>query len=226
MPVNNTEPLSVYRAGPGYAPCLAEMLLAASRGHLKRGFLDALLSLPEPRILKLLTLMASAQPQRWARIENAFVALVDGVCAGIAVARPATNAPELLEPKALFQAGAALKLTTQHIEAILVRQAQLCNAQPARTEPLAPGVWFVDCIGVRYENRSAGVGRALLSRIIEESAPAGATALETWCVMGNTRAQGLFTALGFTVEQQRLYPADRQAAWGQGVQRLRLDLRA
>ncbi len=197
MPVNNTEPLSIYRAGPGYAKCLADMILAASRAPHKRGYLDHLLhGAATDEVLRLLAALAVHPRQQWGRLDNTWMALVDGVCAGTATFRPAAQVEEFpFSPPALLLAASGLGLERVAAEA-LDRQRMLLDALPSGQVP-PPGTWRLDYLGVRYENRGAGVGRGLMLRALDEVRAAGGRALELYCQGGNDRAAGLFAALGF-----------------------------
>jgi len=198
MPVNNTEPLSVYPAGPGYAPCLAAMILASSRAHRLRGFVDRLLDLREPAILKLLARLALDPGQLCGRIDNAYVALVDGVCAGMVTVRPAGRLEEYpFSPGALEEAASALRLDAAWTGRVLERQRDFVSGLPRSREPMQEGVWFVEHLAVRYENRSAGVARGLLDRVGADARGAGGTVLELYCETGNARAEALCATLGF-----------------------------
>ena len=224
MPVNNTEPLSVYRAGPGYAKCLAEMILLASRSHHKRGFLDHLTGLPEPVILKMLAGLAMHPAQPWGRIDNTYVALVDGVCSGTVTVREDISTPDYpFSPSALEDLAPGLGLHPEHVADILSRQRAFVNALPAVTEPASPGTWLVEYLGVRRENRAAGVARGLMARTAQEVRAAGGKALELYCDLGNRRAERLFAALGYTLVKLYRYGPGMDA-YGEGVSLLTLTL--
>lgn len=222
MPVNNTEPLSVYRAGPGYAHCLAGMILSACRGHLKRGFLDDITGLPEPDILALLARLALHPAQPWGRIDNSYVALVDGVCSGMVTVREEIVCLDYpFAPEALQDAADALGFEPGVAEGILTRQRAFVAQLAAFSEPVFPGGWLVEYISTRYENRSAGVAYALMARAEADIRAAGGAALEAYCDMGNTRAERLFASLGFTLVKEYLYIPEMRPFWGDGTRRLR-----
>jgi GNAT superfamily N-acetyltransferase len=222
MPVNNTEPLSVYRAGPGYAHCLAGMILSACRGHLKRGFLDDITGLAELDILALLAALAKHPGQPWGRIDNSYVALVDGVCSGMVTVREEIVRPDYpFAPGPLREAAGKLGITPEAVEAILARQRAFVEQLPAFTEPVFPGGWLVEYVSTRYENRSAGVARALMARAEADIRAAGGSALEAYCDMGNTRAERLFASLGFTLVKEYFYIPEMRPLWGEGTRRLR-----
>lgn len=223
MPVNNTEPLSIYRAGPGYAHCLAEMMLMATRAHHKRGILDYLLGLPEPMILRVMARLAMHPAQAWGRIDNTFVALVDGVCAGTATVRPAVPFGEFpYSPMPFCEVAAELRIPPEFVEAALKRQKSLMAWLAPGDDPEPPGMWLLEYLGVRRPFRAAGVGRGLMRRVIEEVRTAGGTGLELYCEIGNVRAERLYASLGFTVLHEYIYDADAVAFGGVGVRQLRL----
>lgn len=225
MPVDNTEPLSVYKAGPGYAPCLAKMILAATRGHRKRGFLDLLTGLPEPNILRLLALLAVHPAQPWGRLDNTWVALVDGVCAGtVTMCSDIHTRDYPFSPLALADAAGSLGIPPVQVSDILARQKAFVDQLAAFDEPAPAGTWLVEYLGVRPENRAGGVARGLMARAAREVKNAGGTALELYCDVGNVRAERLFAALGFTLASLYRYGPGFEA-YGEGVRRLRLDLR-
>jgi len=224
MPVDNTEPLSVYRAGPGYARCLADMILLASRSHHKRGFLDHLTGLPEPLILNLLARLAMHPAQLWGRIDNTYVALVDGVCSGTVTVREDISTPDYpFSPHALRDLAPGLGLTDEDVAGIVSRQQAFVNAMPAVTEPATPGTWLVEYLGVRRENRAGGVARGLMARVEQDLRAAGAKALELYCDLGNTRAERLFSTLGFTLVREYRYGPGMEI-YGEGVSLLKLEL--
>lgn len=224
MPVNNTEPLSVYRAGPGYARCLAEMIVMASRGHNRRGYLDRLLDMPEERITDVLAALAMHPGQLWGRIDNAFVALVDGVCSGMATAREAASMGEFpFSREAFEEVGARLKLAPEAVAQVLERQDELAVRFEASRTRFAPGTWLVEYVAVRRENRAGGVARGLMERIAAEAAAAGGKGLELFCEMGNVRAERLYASLGFRPVWEYRYPGEL-AGQGQGIRRLRREL--
>jgi GNAT superfamily N-acetyltransferase len=224
MPVNNTEPLSVYRAGPGYAKCLAGMILAACRAHRKRGFLDYLLELPDGDIVRLLTLLAAHPAQQWGRIDETYVALVDGVCSGtVTVSREKYTRDYPFTPEALTEVASRLGLAPGLVAEILARQKAYVDQMPAFDEPVPPGTWLVEYLGVRPENRAAGVARGLMARATREVRDAGGSALELYCDIGNTRAERLFASLGFFLVKEYRYRPEL-ADLGDGARRLRLEL--
>jgi len=225
MPVNNTEPLSVYRAGPGYAKCLADMILLASRGHRKRGFLDHLTGLPEPEIIRLLSILAMHPDQPWGRIDNTYVALVDGVCSGTVTVRPELASRDYpFDPTALEDACARMGLAPGQAREILARQEAYVAGLSVFEEEALPGAWLVEYLGVRRENQAGGAARGLLARAERDVRDAGGTALELYCDLGNTRAERLFAALGYTLVKEYRYGPGFEAC-GDGFRRLRLELR-
>ena len=224
MPVNNTEPLSVYRAGPGYDKCLADMILAACRGHHKRGFLDYLLELPDADTVRLLTHLAVHPAQAWGRIDETYVARVDGVCSGtVTMCREKDTRDYPFSPEALNGVASRLGMGPDVVAAILARQKAYVDQMPAFDEPAPPGTWLVEYLAVRPENRAGGVARGLMARAADEARNAGGLALELYCDFGNTRAERLFAALGFGVVREYRYLPEL-AACGEGVRRLRLEL--
>lgn len=225
MPVNNTEPLSVYRAGPGYAKCLSDIILAASRAPYKRGFLDHLLQMPEASILRLLGRLAMHPAQEWGRIDNTFAALVDGVCAGTVTVREKLRPCEFpFTPEALRDVARHLGMDAPQVEAVLTRQRTWLAHLPIDAE-CPPGVWQAHYLGARREFRGGGVARGLMERAIGEITASGGTALELLCAMGNTRAEQLFASLGFTVVEERRFGPGFEHL-GIGTRRWRLALRA
>ncbi|MFZ5427272.1 MAG: GNAT family N-acetyltransferase [Thermodesulfobacteriota bacterium] len=207
MPVDNTEPLSVYRAGPGYSACLANMALAASRAHHKRGFLDSILGLPAHGIVRVLSRLALHPGQKWGRVENSYVALVDGVCSGMATVRPAGTRDEFLFSLEAFRdVAATLKMDARWTQAALERRDAFAEAVfPA--EPASEGTWRLEWLAVRHENRSAGVARGLLERALADVRAAGAARVEVLCEIGNVRAERLSGTFGFEAVREFPYPA-------------------
>jgi GNAT superfamily N-acetyltransferase len=229
MPVNNTEPLSVYRAGPGYAKCLADMILLASRAHRKRGFLDHITGLPEPDIIRLLSILAMHPDQPWGRIDNTYVALVDGVCSGTVTVRPELATRDYpFAPMALRDAASRMKLPDALVRDILTRQKAFTDSLSVFEEDAQPGAWLVEYLGVRRENQAAGVARGLMARAMDDVRQAGGKTLELYCDTGNTRAERLFAMLGFTLVREYTYGpvvAPVFALYGESVKRMRLELR-
>lgn len=225
MPVNNTEPLSVYRAGPGYAKCLADMILLASRAHRKRGFLDHITGLPEHGIIRLLSILAMHPDQPWGRIDNTYVALVDGVCSGTITVRPELATRDYpFAPAALRDAATRMGLNGEQVRGILERQAAYVDSLSVFEEEAQPGAWLVEYLGVRRENQAAGVARGLMARATEDVRKAGGEVLELYCDTGNTRAERLFAMLGFTLVREYRYDPVVEMC-GQAVKRMRLELR-
>lgn len=206
MPVDNTEPLSVYRAGPGYSDCLANMALAASRAHHKRGFLDSILGLPAHEIVRMLSRLAMHPGQKWGRTDNSYVALVDGVCSGMCTVRPAGTRDEFLfSPGAFRDVAVALKKDAAWIDAALERADAFAGAV-FPLEPAPEGTWRLEWLAVRHENRSAGVARGLLDRALDDIRAGGGKRIEALCEMGNVRAERLFGTFGFEAVREFPYP--------------------
>lgn len=223
MPVNNTEPLSVYRAGPGYAPCLAEMILMATRAQHKRGILDYLLGLPEPLILRVMARLAMHPAQAWGRIDNTFVALVDGVCAGTATARPAVPFGEFpYSPEPFREVAAGLHIAPELVDAALERQERLLYWLSPGDDPEPQGMWLLEYLAVRRPFRAGGVARGLMERVVQEASVAGGTGIELYCEIGNVQAERLYATLGFSVLREYLYDDDAVVFGGVGVRQLRL----
>ncbi|WP_243361650.1 GNAT family N-acetyltransferase [Fundidesulfovibrio terrae] len=225
MPVNNTEPLSVYRAGPGYAKCLADMILLASRAHRKRGFLDHITGLPEPEIIRLLSILAMHPDQPWGRIDNTYVALVDGVCSGTVTVRPELATRDYpFAPPALRDAAARMGLAGAQVRDILGRQEAYVDSLSVFDEPTQPGAWLVEYLGVRRENQATGVARGLMARAADDGRKAGGATLELYCDTGNTRAEQLFAMLGYELVRKYRYDPVVEVC-GEAVKRFRLTLR-
>ncbi|MFP5221948.1 MAG: GNAT family N-acetyltransferase [Acidobacteriota bacterium] len=223
MPVNNTEPLSVYRAGPGYAPCLAEMILLATRAQHKRGILDFLLGLPEPVILRVMARLAMHPAQAWGRIDNTFVALVDGVCSGTATARPADPFGDFpYTPEPFREVAAELHIEPELVEAALERQKRLLYWLSPGDEPEPEGMWLLEYLAVRRPFRAGGVARGLMERVMQEVRAAGGSGLELYCEIGNVQAERLYATLGFSVLREYIYDEAAVGFHGVGVRQLRI----
>lgn len=209
MPVDNTEPLSIYRAGPGYDNCLADMLLRASRGCRRQGLLDHLLALPRLEALRVLARLARQEGQHAGRIEHTLVALVDGVCAGTLTLRE--DPPEAyrpLSPDPLREVFAGLGLARATAHAALDRQEAFLSLMPGAAGPFPAGRWRVQYLAVRPENRAGGVARGLLLRARDEAARAGAASLGLCCPLGAPPAWRLFSAMGYAAESVHRFPPE------------------
>jgi GNAT superfamily N-acetyltransferase len=224
-PVDNTEPLSIYAAGPGQAPCLARMILAAARGRRLSGFLDVLLRVPERTILDILARLSVHPAQVWGRLDRTQVALVDGVCAGTITFGPEPEpSPYPFTPQALKDAAARAGLTPAQVLAGLTRQqaymAQWPELFAGRAEP---GTWLIEYLGVRRENRLGGVAQGLMTRARDMAGAAGASRLELYQDQDNALAGRLFASLGYKLVGTYA-PAPGMEAYGPAVNRLRLNL--
>lgn len=224
MPVDHTEPPSFYPAGPGYVRCLAEMIVLASRSHLTRGFLDHLTGLSTEALTALLMCLARHPAQPWGRLSNAFVGLVDGVCAGMMCLRPDLADRDFpFAPKALADCAQDINLSRDEVQDILKRQRAYAMGLPALAEPVRPGTYLLEYLAVRRENRGRGVGAGLLRRALHEAAKAGGAEVVLYVDMGNERALSFYHGFGF--RRQAAYPfGPDMAPYGPGVLRLGKDI--
>lgn len=224
MHSGNPAAFEMRRALPGDASILARVMLLASRSQHERGYMDRILELPEPDILKLLAVVVRHPDQIWGRIENGFAATADGNTAGMGTLREAKGLEGFpFAAKALEDAGDSIGLKRERIGAALERQRELRERFRADDAAFEDGAWLVEYLAVLPGCRSRGVGRALMERMIAEAAYAGGRCVQLYCEIGNAPAEKLYASLGFEAVEETVYPPELRHL-GQGVRRLRLGL--
>jgi GNAT superfamily N-acetyltransferase len=224
MRSGNRAAFEMRRALPGDASILARVMLLASRSQHERGYMDRILELPEPDILKLLTAVVRHPDQIWGRMENAFAAVADGSVIAMGTLREASGLEGFpFAAKALGEAGDSMGLDRRLIEAALKRQRELRERFRAHEAVFEDGTRLVEYLAVLPESRSKGAGRALMERMIGETAAARGRCVQLYCEIGNTPAEKLYASLGFQVAEETVHPPELQHL-GLGVRRLRLAL--
>lgn len=189
------------------APFLATVLEMAGRGHLSRGPWD--LSFPESsERTRALELLASDAPRSWCHHSVFEIAEVDGAAGAAMVSFESDELGDSLD-KALFDVFQRLAWPNERLAALGPLIARYLRCFP----DMPPGVWIVENVGTRADQRRRGLVGALLERALDRGRERGIASAQISCLIGNDAAQRAYEKVGFAVVEE-LRDADFEATIG------------
>lgn len=202
-------------ATPEDANFLSWVMLAASRGHLPKGWFDIALNLPESGCLLFLQRLATATlPSRWHYSRFLVVESEGGPTAALCAFR--AGDVHLVSPVAVTEAAWSIGLPPSEHAKIWKRGAYIfgCSPRPA------DDCWVLESIATLPNHRHRGYTSMLLARAIEEGRARGLKEAEVTVVMGNVAAERRYVAAGFHCANEILDADFKTATSAIGQRRL------
>jgi ribosomal protein S18 acetylase RimI-like enzyme len=188
-------------------PFLTSVLEMASRGHLPRGPWD--LCFPDAAEReRALALLAGGEIRSWGHRSIFEIATVDGAAAAAMGSFASAELGDALG-KALFDVFQRLAWSPERIAAIGPLLAAHVRCFPA----MEPGLWIVENVGTRADQRRRGLVGALLERALERGRERGFAHAQISCLIGNDAAQRAYEKVGFAVVEE-LRDAEFERAMG------------
>lgn len=211
--VHRREPL-IRQARPEDADFLAEAMLAASRGHLARGWYDIAVDEPEDRCLAFLKRVATADAPSWWHYSHFLIAEVDGEPAAALAAFRAGDA-YALSGVAMAEAVAALGLTEADQSAIWTRGSYLFLCTLGDDDS-----WTLENIYTAPRHRGQGLVGRLLDRAVAEGFARGFETVQVTFFIGNDAAERAYRKSGFAFADEKYNPEFEAVAGAPGLRRL------
>lgn len=198
------------RAGtPDDADFLAQVMMLASRGHLRRGVWDLIAGGSEENCLDYLRRLALSEPVSLCHYSSFILAEQDG--------RPAAALCGF-DPRA--GGWQTLGEAMQKVQRDLGWTKEDEKASAARTAPVwqctfdtLEGAWVVESVATLPEFRRRGLADALMSEILEVGRARGHRLTQLTILIGNVAAQRAYEKAGFSVRDEKRH-RDFEAALG------------
>jgi GNAT superfamily N-acetyltransferase len=183
---------------------LAWAILAASRGHLGRGWFDIALNQPEAGCLGFLKRLSVTSARSWWHYSRFIVAETAGEpVAALSAFRAGDAYP--LSQAAMDEAADALGLPSSERSAIWQRGAYIFLCASSRSDDC----WTLENIATLPSYRRRGLTTALLDRAIEEGRRHGLAEAQITFLVGNESAERAYVRAGFHPADERRHPDSR-----------------
>jgi len=213
--VTRGAPRDSSRGTPRDANFLAWVLLAASRGHLSRGWFDIALNAAESRCLEFLKHLATTQPPSWWHYSRFLVAAINAQPVAALSAFRAGEAYSLSQA-AMSEVAEALALAPPEQAAIWRRGSYIFLCAMGGHDDC----WTVENVAVLRAYRGRGLINALLSRALEDGAAQGLEQAQVTFAIGNEAAERAYAKAGFSFGGERRHPEFEAVAGAPGLRRL------
>jgi len=198
----------IRHATPGDADFLSWAVLAASRGHLSKGWFDIALNQPEDRCLQFLRQLTTATaPSRWHYSRFLVMESAGSPTAALSAFRAADA--YLASPLAVTEAANNAGLSRAELAQIWTRGAYIFSCSTRS----ADDCWVLESIATLSSHRQRGYTAMLIARAIEDGRARGLKEAEITAVIGNVAAERAYVAAGFRCVNESLH-ADFEAATG------------
>ncbi len=193
---------------------IAAVILAASRGHLAKGWFDIALNGPEATCLDFLRQLTTTEARSWWHYSRFLVAESEGIPVSALSAFPAGEGYGLSQA-AMSEAAAALGLPASEQTAIWQRGAYIFIC--AMDGP--NDCWTIENIGTLPSHRGRGLARALLERAAEDGRAQGCKEAQITSFIGNQSAQRAYERAGYRCIDERRHPEFEAIAGAPGLRR-------
>jgi translation initiation factor 4G len=197
-------------ARPEDARFLAEAMLAASRGHLPRGWYDIALAMPESACVDWLARLAMTTTQAWWHHSHYLIAEADG--------EPASTLGAFVAGEAFSASGAAMAeagIGSAEQAAIWERGSYLFLCALGEDDR-----WTVENVYTAPAYRGRGVASALLERACDEGASRGFGETQISLFIGNDAAERVYRKAGFELAGEKRDPGFAAVTGSPGMRRL------
>ncbi len=209
-----SEPV-IRRAHAGDADFLAWAILAASRGHLGRGWFDIALNRSEDWCLGFLKKLSVTRAPSWWHYSHFIIAESAGQPAAALSAFRAGDAYPLSQA-AMDEAANTLGLPSSEQSAIWQRGAYifLCAASGG------DDCWTLENVATLPSYRRRGLTTAMIDRAVEEGRRRGLTEAQITFFIGNESAERVYVSAGFRLADERRHPDFEATAGAAGLRRV------
>ena len=215
-------PVRVRPADPEDSTFLARVILMASRGHLRRGFWDLVVTGSEEDRLDFIELLTLAEARSFCHYSNFLVAEGDeGPAAALAGYDPGDE--RLMAP------GHAIATVNEEFGS---SDAELADAY-RRLEPYQTalpeqkkGVWTIEWVWTVPQMRRRGIAALLLERTLELGRERGFRSAQLTTLLGNAAAARAYERTGFKIAEEKRHPAFERLMGAPGLVRYERFLRA
>ena len=204
--------IDIRPARPGDCAFLAWVMLAATRGHLTKGWFDITLDMPEPDCLAFLERLAQTRSHSWWHWSHFHVAEADGVPLGALCAFRAGEGYALSQI-AMDEVTSNLGWSEADVAAMWSRAAYIFSC----AVNAADDVWAIENVAVKPEARKKGIGRALTGHALRLGREAGCPDAQLSVLIGNIAARKTYEAAGFALSEEKRHADFERAAGGPGL---------
>ena len=196
------------------ADFLAWAILAASRGHLAKGWFDIALNWPEAACLDFLRRLSTTAAPSWWHYSRFLVAEFEGKPVSALSAFPAGEGYGLSQA-AMSETAEALGLPASEQAAIWQRGAYifLC-AMDGHDD-----CWTMENIATLPSHRGRGLTTALLERAVEDGRARGFKEAQITSLIGNQSAQRTYEKAGYRCIDERRHSEFEAIAGAPGMLR-------
>jgi ribosomal protein S18 acetylase RimI-like enzyme len=210
---------TVRRGQPDDVPFLAWVMLAATRGHLRRGFWDLLIG-PEAACLDYLRRLAVAEPHSLCHYESFWVAEIDGQPGAALSTFDRREGGWAIAGQAMSQVQRDLGWTEADLAASQKRVAPVwaCFLSDVGAD------WGIENVATRPEYQRRGLASALMDQALREGRERGCKLAQITTTIGNDAAQAVYRRSGFRLAEEKRCSEMLSALDAPGFARLLLDL--
>ena len=209
----------IRRAHAGDADFVAWTILAAQRGHLRRGWFDIALDRPEPECLAFVRQIALSPTRSWCHVSHFFIAEVDGQSAAALCALPVSGAIAALRA-AIAEAASALRFGAAEEAKLWLRGAYAAHCW-MRGELDA---WMIEHVATKPERRGRGLASALLAQAMAVGAGDGYKRAQITFYIGNDAAERSYAKAGFGFAEESRHAEFEALTGAPGFRRYATDL--
>ena len=211
---------TTHPATPDDAPFLAWVMQEAARSHLPIGVWDLAFPGPEPERLEQLAACIQTDPVHFGHWSRFLIAEVDDRPAAALSAYENRAHGESHLGRALARGLTRLGWSGEQLmelrDRIGVFDTPGC--------PTPDGVWIIEWVATRPDQRGLGLVRQLLEEILDAGRKAGFTRSQIGILIGNDAAQRTYERAGFELIDEYRHPEFERALGSPGMARLQREL--
>jgi ribosomal protein S18 acetylase RimI-like enzyme len=211
--------LVIRRAQTEDADFVAWAILAAQRGHRRRGWFDIALDRPEPECLAFVRQIALSPTRSWCHLSHFLIAEVEGRCAAALCALPVAGTIAALRG-AIEEAALALRLDAADHSALWRRGAYAAHCWMAGESD----AWMIEHVATKPERRGRGLASALLAHAMTIGADNGYKRAQITFYIGNGAAERRYAKAGFEFAEERRHAEFEALTGAPGFRRYARDL--
>ncbi len=193
---------TIRRAGSDDAGFIAGIILAAQRGHRRRGWFDIALGWPEPECLAFVTRVATAPQQSWWHVSQFLIAEAEGKPAAALCAMPAAGTRAAAR-SAIKEAAEKAGLNAAELAAIFGRGGYAADCWVQGGD----GDWLIEHVAALPAHRGRGLVQALIGHALAAGRAAGFRRASISFLIGNDAAEQCWAKAGFAFAEERRDPA-------------------
>jgi ribosomal protein S18 acetylase RimI-like enzyme len=190
---------------------IARNILAAQRGHLRRGSFDIALNLPEAECLDFVRRLTVARTKSWSHVSQFIIAEVEGEPAAALCAFPAAGT-RIAARAAIEEVAGETGLDAFEI---FRRQAPAANCWVQGGD----GDWMIEYVATLPAHRGRGLVQALIDRALAVGRAAGFERASISFLIGNEPAERCYAKAGFVFAEEKRDPAFEALTGAPGFRR-------